>query len=426
VPVDHCTIHPTAPPAAAALRIGLLGLGQVGAAVAARLRGAATDAERPIAIASALVRNPDARQRPPDVRIVTDAADVFASRPDVLVELLGGIEPARTLMLEGIARRIPIVTANKSLLAHCGDELLSAARTAGVPLLCEASVIAGLPFLAPLSSRRTFASSITSLTGIVNGTSNFILTRMSAGASYETALDEARARGFAEPDPTNDVQGIDALEKLVVLVRQLVPASIDPAAIEVDGIATLTARDLRRARDLGGTIKPVVHATWGNGALEAFAAPAFIPLANPLARFDGVTNGVTLRDRSGQTAIFAGPGAGPNVTAATILDDVWDAVHRGSPAPLAVTRRRVIAPTTAWLVTIEASTSLPPSEQIAERLGTHGVWIERTVRGSADGLEVVSLLTYRCASERIEVAARAVERAAGWRVSALRVLGGES
>ena len=425
MPVDHCTIHPAAPPAAAALRIGLLGLGQVGTAVAARVRGADPDRERSIAIAAALVRDPAARPRPADVHVVTGGADVFASRPDVLVEVLGGIEPARTLILEGIGRRIPIVTANKSLLAHCGDELLAAARTAGVPLLCEASVIAGLPFLASLSRRRTFASSITSLTGIVNGTSNFVLTRMSAGASYEIALDDARARGFAEPDPTNDVQGIDALEKLVVLVRQLVSASIDPAAVDVDGIATLTARDLRRAHDLGGTIKPVVHARWGNGAIEAFAAPAFVPSADPLARLDGVTNGVTLRDRTGQTSIFAGPGAGPSVTAATILDDVWDAVDGGAPASLALTRRRVVAPTTAWVLTIEATTSLPRFEQIAELLGRHGVWIERTVRGTEDGLEVASLLTSRCARERIVAAGRAVEQTADCRVSALRALGGE-
>jgi homoserine dehydrogenase len=426
VPVDHCTIHPAAPPCAGALRIGLLGLGHVGAAVAAQVQRAAPDGERPLAIAAAMVRDPAARRRPAGVRVVTDGADVFASRPDVLVEVLGGIEPARTLILEGIARRIPIVTANKTLLAHCGDELLAAARSAGMPLLCEASVIAGLPFLAPLAQRRTFASSLTSLTGIVNGTSNFILTRMSAGVSYEIALDDARARGFAEPDPTNDVQGIDALEKLVVLVRQLVAASLDPAAVEVDGIATLTARDLRRAHDLGGTIKPVVHAAWGNGSVEAFAAPAFVTGDDPLARLDGIINGLTLRDRSGQTAIFAGPGAGPSATATTILDDVWDAVHSGSPASLAAPRRRVVAPTTAWLLTMEATRSLPPGDQIAELLGSHGVWIERTARGYEEGLEVASLLTYRCARERVAAASRAMEQAAGCRVSALRALGSES
>ena len=407
MPVDSCAIDHAAssaaaadhvPPAAAPLRIGLLGLGQVGTAVTTHARAAERPGGRALTVAAALVRDPASRARPEGVPLVTRVDDLFERQPDVVVEVLGGIEPARTLLLEAIARRIPVVTANKSLLAHCGDELFEAARIARVPLRCEASVIAGLPFLAPVARRHAFRSSLVSLSGIVNGTTNFVLSRMAGtGADYDAALDEARRRGFAEPDPTNDVQGIDALEKLVVLLRHLVPASVDPRAIEVDGIAAVTADDLRRARELGGTIKPVVHAAWVEGRLEAFAGPAFVPVDNPLARLDGVANGVVLRDRSGQSLIFAGPGAGPDVTAATILDDVVEALEGTCDGPAeaghhdsdCLERQRVASPATAWLLTLAGACPLPPGPEIADLLGSYGVWIERTARESRDGSGVV-------------------------------------
>jgi homoserine dehydrogenase len=431
VPVDSCALVHPAPSAAAALRIGLLGLGQVGAAVAARVPALAPGGRR-LTIAAALVRDPASRQRPEGIPIVTRIDDVFARRPDVIVEVLGGVEPARTLVLEAIARRIPIVTANKSLLAHCGDELLAAARLAGVPLRCEASVVAGLPFLSSIARRHAFRSSLVSFSGIVNGTTNFVLSRMEGtGADYDAALDEARRRGFAEPDPTSDVQGIDALEKLVVLLRHLVPASVDPRAIEVDGIVAVTADDLRRARGLGGTIKPVVHAAWGAGGLEAFAGPAFVPREHPLARLEGVTNGVALRDRSGHSLLFAGPGAGPDVTAATILDDVAAALDAVTERPVEAERReashgRVAAPATGWLITLDGSRPLPSGPEVADLLGSCGVWIERAVYERGDTAGPASFLTYACSRDRVQAAMRAIEAAACCRASAWRALRGDA
>jgi len=437
VPVDSCIVDNSASAAAAdhsALRIGLLGLGQVGTAVTAHTRARGSRG-RPLTVAAALVRDPASRARPEGVDVVTSVADVFERRPDVIVEVLGGIEPARTLLLEAIARRIPIVTANKSLLAHCGDELFEAARAGRVPLRCEASVIAGLPFLAPVARRHHVRSSLVSLTGIVNGTTNFVLSRMAGtGADYDAALDEARRRGFAEPDPTNDVQGIDALEKLVVLLRQLAQVSVDPRAIEVDGIAAVTADDLRRARELGGTIKPIVHAAWAAGRLEAFAGPAFVPSGDPLAHLEGVANGLVLRDRSGHSLLFAGPGAGPDVTAATILDDVVEALdgtgdgraEAGHDDREPVVRQRATSPSTAWLLTLSGSPALPPGAEISDLLGSFGVWIERTGRERRDGVDSVALLTYGCPRDRIDAAARALESAARCRVSALRALRGDA
>ena len=185
---------------------------------------------------------------------------MFDTQPTVIVEALGGLEPARTLVLEAIARGIPVVTANKSLLAHHGDELLEAASVAGVPLRYEASVIAGVPFLGTFA-RRPYASALSAFSGILNGTTNFILSQMAdGGRDYGSALSDAQRRGFAEPDPSKDVGGVDAVEKLTILIRQFAGLRVDPGAIETTGIERITSDDLAGARGLGGTLKPVVYA----------------------------------------------------------------------------------------------------------------------------------------------------------------------
>ena len=166
---------------------------------------------------------------------------MFASRPTVVVEALGGLEPARTLGIDALARRIPVVTANKSLLAHHGEEIFDAAGKNGVAVRYEASVIAGVPFLGNFAGR-PHASRLSAIVGIVNGTTNFILSGMECGQSdYRAALFEAQRRGYAEPDPSKDVRGIDAVEKLAILIRQFAGRQVDPAGIETVGIDDVTA-----------------------------------------------------------------------------------------------------------------------------------------------------------------------------------------
>jgi homoserine dehydrogenase len=415
-------------PGRGTIRIGLLGLGQVGTALAALVHGQPSAAGRSFEIAAALVRDPGSRPRPGGLRFATTAAEIFAAAPDVIVEVLGHREPARTLLLEAIARGIPAVTANKSLLAHHGDELIEAAAAAAVPVCYEASVIAGVPFLGPLARRPILASSLVAIAGIVNGTTNHVLSTMArTGSTFDDALADACRRGFAEPDPAKDVAGLDALEKLVVFLRSVPRASVEPGAIEVEGIAHVTPGVLAHAHRLGGVIKPVVSAQWTGGpgaSIDAFCGPAFVPLEHPLARIDGVTNAAVVRDRAGRNLIFAGPGAGPDVTAVTLLDDVVEATSGPVSYARASGRASVRAPATAWMVRIEHARALPQNEYIADLFAGHGVRIERTTsRDDGNGGEALSFLTCACPRPRIDAATAALEHASGCEAMVLRALG---
>ena len=219
----------------APIRIALLGVGQVGGALAGLLQEPALS--RRFNLSSGLVRDL-ARPRPhaTGVPLTATLSQALGENPDVVVEVLGGLEPARTLILQAIERRIPVVTANKSLLAAHGDELLDAASTGGVPLRYEAAVLAGVPFLGTFANR-SLARDITGVCGIVNGTTNFILSEMfEHRTDFATALAEAKRRGYAEPNPANDVNGVDAVEKLCVLLRHFGDWSVAPASISVEGI----------------------------------------------------------------------------------------------------------------------------------------------------------------------------------------------
>ncbi len=309
------------------IRIAILGLGQVGSAIAALAARASVTLPATFDVAAALVRDPH-KSRAIDTAslpLTTDPGTALASKPDVLIEVLGGIEPARTLVLEALHAGIPVVTANKTLLAYCGAELLAAAAAAGVPLLYEASVLAGVPFLGTLA-RRPLARSVTGFRGILNGTSNFVLSRMARdGASFAEALASAQRAGFAEPDPSKDVEGDDAVEKLCVLLRHLAGFDVHPSQIDKTGIAGVEARDQQHAAAFGGTVRPVVLADWSESVLAAHAGPAYVQGANALSRVDGVQNAIALTTLWSGELFFSGPGAGPTVTAATVLDDVIEA-----------------------------------------------------------------------------------------------------
>ena len=398
------------------IRLGLLGLGRVGSAVA-RQAGPSVPGWN-IEVTCALVREPGRRRRAPAVVLTTDPEAVFGSRPDVIVEVLGGLEPARTLVLAAIARGIPVVTANKSLLAHHGEEIFEAAAARRVPVRHEASVIAGVPFLGAFA-QRPHAARQSSLVGIVNGTTHFVLSQMEDGTGdYASALFEAQRRGYAEPDPSKDVRGIDAVEKLAILIRQFGAQRIEPSAIETAGIESLTPLDLLHARALGGTIKPIALAEGldaRTSTLAAFAGPAFVPSHHPLARLTGTLNGICLRDVAGSHLCFTGPGAGPDVTAVTVLDDVVEtAASTGAFAVSPAPRRVVTAPSTTWLLGLTGEASLPPLADITALLGSHGVWTSRTsARERHEAGESQAVLTHACSRPRIERAAAALTGATG-------------
>jgi homoserine dehydrogenase len=313
------------------VRVGLLGYGRVGQAVAAlatkahaRLQSAGID----VRCVSALVRDPHKLRPGPAVRLSTDPADVLTSGVDVVVEVLGGLEPARRLVALALDAGIPVVSANKTLVADSGLELQTLAARRGTSFAFDAAVLAGVPFLGSLS-RRPLVSDAHEIAGILNGTSNFILTRMAAGAAFDGALAEAIARGYAEPDSSADVEGIDAAQKLAILLQIGGCAGIRSGDLPRCGLDILDPRDFSAARRLGGVIKPVAFASLHPTAGGAWVGPAFLQEGHPFAQVNGVTNGLRLTAANGRAVTFIGPGAGPEVTATTILDDVVEAMDLG-------------------------------------------------------------------------------------------------
>ena len=405
---------------ASSVDIALLGCGTVGTAFA-RLT-AQPSAHPPVHIATALVRDA-ARRRPlaSSTRLTTDARRLFEEPASILVELLGGVEPARTLLLDALDRRIAVVTANKSLLARCGRELRAAATATSTPLLYEAAVLAGVPFLGTFA-RRPHAAAASALVGIANATSNYVLGRAAAGATIADALREAQRHGYAEPDPHADVAGIDAAEKLAVLIHHFAARDVHPDQFETVGIASLGSQQSVHAAELGGVIKPVVSADWTNGEIDAFVGPAFVSGEHPLARVDGVDNALLLTTPHGRL-LFQGPGAGPEVTAATVLDDVREVIagvaprYRPSLAPT-----RVETPETEWLVSLAAS-RLPRTIDLSDLVASHGLFARRwTARHTNEGREAQSFLTWRATRAQVDLALDAVRRSTGCDATALRAL----
>jgi homoserine dehydrogenase len=334
----------------APLRVGVLGAGTVGREVvgafldgdrAARL--APADG-RPLRLAGVAVRDVDrARSAGLPDALLTDAPAHLVASPDVdvIVEVMGGLEPARTLLLGALSGGKAVVTANKALLATHGPELEAAARGSGAPLRFEASVGGGIPVLSPLAADLA-ANRVTSLRGILNGTTNAILTAMAReGTAYADALAEAQAMGYAEADPTADVEGHDAAAKLVILLRLAFGAWVDPTAIPrrpavrdsaslgAPGITGVTAEDVAAATDHGRVLKLVASGRRReDGSLEAGVLPTAVFGATALGSTDGVQNRIEIEAEPVGSVAFAGPGAGGGATSSAVLGDLV-AIARG-------------------------------------------------------------------------------------------------
>ena len=397
----------------ATCRVGLLGLGNVGSAFARMTRDAAAAlAPRGFApaVSIALVRNL-ARPRAAAAftnRITASADDFFAEPVDVIVEALGGVEPARTLVRHALDRGIPVITANKSLIAAHGEELALVARRRATALRFEASCIAGVPFLG-MFERRPLGARASGVTAILNGTSNAILTAMSAGTSFAAALADAQRLGLAEPDPSMDISGADAAEKLVILLRTFGRLIVNPHSIPTAGIGGVEANDMAAAATFGGAIRPVSYASWHGDRIHAFVGPAFLAGTHALAGVAGVTNGIEIRSNGGAQC-YIGPGAGPDVTAATLLDDVAEVVTERrvrppSPAP-ATEARTVVPPDTAWFVRIDGSSR---HSDVADLLGSYGIWC----RGLSRHGDRTFALTCTAGHARIGAALDALQAATG-------------
>ncbi|MGI8686100.1 MAG: homoserine dehydrogenase [Acidimicrobiales bacterium] len=320
--------------ASSPIRIGLLGCGNVGAALV-QLLVSEPDAMAQrtglrFEVARVAVRNL-ARQRAVELPegCLTHDADSVVNDPDidVVVELIGGIEPARRLVLAALKNGKPVVTANKELLANVGAELFEAAATAGVDLLYEASVAGGIPLIRPL--RESLAGEkITRVMGIVNGTTNYILTRMTEeGASYGDALSEAQSLGYAERDPTADVEGYDAGAKAAILASIAFGVTVVAGDVYREGISGVTPADIGVARRLGYVVKLLAIAERIDGRVAVRVHPAMIPATHPLASVRDSFNAVFIEGEAVGELMLYGRGAGGMPTASAVLGDLVDAAH---------------------------------------------------------------------------------------------------
>ena len=326
------------------LGVGLLGLGTVGAGVARVLIDKRDELERrigrPVQICKVLVREPN-KQRPVSVPapMVTEARAVLDDPDvDIVVEVMGGEEPARSFILGAIQRGKHVVTANKEVMAKHGPTILDAAAQKGVSVAYEASVGGGIPLIGPLQLDLA-ANNIRSLVGIVNGTTNYILTRMAqSGASFADALKEAQELGYAEPDPTNDVEGWDAAYKLAILASLVFGAPVGPEQVYREGISQVSDRDILYGGKLGYTVKLLAIARLVAGQIEARVHPALVHRGSMLASVDGVFNAVQIQGDLIGTALFYGRGAGSEPTASAVVADLialGTSAGRGSAQRLA-------------------------------------------------------------------------------------------
>ncbi|MDE3012009.1 MAG: homoserine dehydrogenase [Pseudomonadota bacterium] len=322
------------------IRVGLLGLGTAGGGtydILLRNREEiARRAGREIHVVAAAVRDlAKARRRVGDaIRLGTDAqAVVDAPDVDIVVELMGGIEPARSLILSAIAQGKHVVTANKALLALHGNEIFAEAHKRGVMVAFEAAVAGGIPIIKALREGLT-ANRIQWIAGIINGTSNFILTRMrDLGASFADALAEAQRLGYAEADPTFDIEGIDAAHKLTIMAAIAfgVPMRFEHAYTE--GISGLTAQDIRYAAEFGYRIKLLGICRRSGAGFELRVHPTLIPERRLIANVDGVMNAVLVRGDAVGPTLFYGAGAGAEPTGSSVVADLVDVTRTHTADP---------------------------------------------------------------------------------------------
>jgi homoserine dehydrogenase len=320
--------------APAACRVGLLGLGTVGGAVADLLIRRQSEVSARAGISVQLQRVAVAHPARPravalpagvlvgDVRAVVEAPDV-----DVVVEVMGGLEPARTYVLAALERGKSVVTANKQLMSTRGEELLDAAARAGVDIFFEGSVAGGIPVIKTIQESLA-ANRIQQIMGIVNGTTNFILTRMSEdGVGFGEALAAAQRRGFAEADPTDDIDGHDAAAKLAILASVAFNSRVVSADVYREGISGITPRVIGYARDMGYVVKLLAIARHADGAIEARVHPALLPAAHPLAGVNDELNAVLIDGDPVGLVMLEGRGAGGGPTASAVVGDVIDAAR---------------------------------------------------------------------------------------------------
>jgi homoserine dehydrogenase len=403
--------------------IGIAGAGTVGGSLLRRLleERAVLMAKTGLDLEVRLVAVRDTSKSRPGIppELISDDVMALVSDPEValVVEVMGGLEPAGDLVLASLRAGKPVITANKELIAARGPELFAAAADAGVPLLFEAAVGGGIPIIRPLTETLA-GEQVDRVLGIVNGTTNYILTSMAdEGVGYEEALEAAQRLGYAEPDPTADVSGADAAAKAAILAGLAFGTWVEPDRIHTEGITGITDADFKSAEQLGFAIRLLAVAERRSDGVSVRVHPVMLPVDHPLAAIRGATNAIYIEGSSVGELLFAGPGAGGEPTATAVLGDVIDAAREhlsGSQVAPAIK----IQPgevvdfgkvNTQWYLRLEVADSPGVLSQIASAFADAGVSLG-SVRQEGRGDSATLVLVTHTAPEAAQQAAVATLR----------------
>jgi homoserine dehydrogenase len=374
-------------------RIGLLGHGTVGSAFAKLLD------QRAERIAQLTGRRPEI------AGILTRSQGDFGTilaDSDVIVELIGGIDPARDYIVRAMEAGRHVVSANKQLLSQHGEELFALARKHDVQLGFEAAVAGVVPVIRVL--RESLAGAhIERIHGIVNGTTNFILSEMArTGASYADALAEAQRLGYAEADPSEDVNGTDAAAKMAILARLAFSTPVHLDQVRYEGIEQITVDDIEYARELGLALKLIGTAERIDGGISVRVHPVFLYGGHPLASVDGPFNAVTVESSSITEITMSGPGAGGPQTASAVLGDVVSAMLPRAPAPAAVERLEIVEDvSSSFYLHMEVADRPGVLAQIAQLLGLQGASIKSVVQKGLGGNARLVMVTHPVLESRL-------------------------
>ena len=406
------------------LRIGIAGLGTVGGGVIKIVEGhaelLARRSGRPVEITAVSARS-RGKDRGVDLSAYAweDDPVALARRDDVdlLIEAMGGEDgPAKAAVETALGLGKHVVTANKAMLAHHGQAMAEAAEAAGAALRFEAAIAGGIPCVKALGEGMA-ANRIERVMGVLNGTCNYILTRMEAGGeAYEDVLADAQRLGYAEADPSFDVGGIDAAHKLALLASMAFGARVDFDGVKTEGIDRVSLTDIRSAAEMGYRIKLLGVARMHEEGLEQRMQPCLVPAASPVGKLESVTNMVVLEgDFVGRT-VYEGPGAGEGPTASAIVADVID-IARGRAGPafgvpasdLIAAPRATGAASAAYYLRFALKDEPGVLAQVAAALGAKGVSIHRMHQEGEGGEAMVLIVTHATTRDRIDAALEAVE-----------------
>jgi homoserine dehydrogenase len=397
------------------LKVALLGCGVVGSQVARLLLEQADDlavrSGARLELAGIAVRRLSHPRPGIDPSLLTVDAMALATRPDIdiVVEVIGGIEPARSLLLAAMKTGKSVVTANKALLAEEGEEIHFASRESGADLYYEASVAGAIPLLRPL--RESLAGdTVHRVLGIVNGTTNFILDRMdSSGADFSESLEEAQALGYAEPDPTADVEGFDAAAKACILAGLAFHTRVTAADVHREGITEVTAGDIASARQLGRIVKLLAICERSPAGISVRVHPAMIPRSHPLAAVGGAYNAVFVEAASAGQLMFYGAGAGGTPTASAVLGDIVAVARNrlaGTRGPeLSTYAELPVLPMgdtlTRYHVSLDVDDRPGVLAPVAEAFARHGVSIQQVRQASRGDEAELIIVTHEARDEAL-------------------------